>query len=263
VIAQATSGSLSVQDGESTRLIPFDASQLRNGSILYAPQTDQILMRLTVTTPTETYVESVTAILPGVRAPRAEEEPPKVAQASQPAFQRPVVSGIPVKSVKAFTPPPLTRTSSSSTASPILQEPPVASERSSAVGLLPKFLGSIPSNFELPPSPPQTVAPNSPFLPQVRAASDTFQPAVVISKSEPKFPEQLRSLLVNSITVEVLVTIDASGKVVKAGVIPQKGLSLLLANSVVAASRLWKFKPALRNRQPVESEAMLDFVFKP
>ena len=66
VIAAATSGILSIRDGDSTRVISCDAAQLRDGSLLYVPETDQISIQLTVTTPIRTYMESVTVILPRV-----------------------------------------------------------------------------------------------------------------------------------------------------------------------------------------------------
>src|SRR5580698_7030942 len=66
LIAAATSGALWIQEGESTRQISLDAAELRDGSLLYSPRTDQILMRLTVTTLTDTVTESVRVILPTV-----------------------------------------------------------------------------------------------------------------------------------------------------------------------------------------------------
>ena len=263
LIAQATSGTLSVQDGNSTRLIAFDASQLRNGSILYAPQSDQILMRLTITTPNKSYTESVTAILPGGGEARVHSaEPPKVAAApaSAPVLERPSTTISPPKAVKAFVPPPPSK-NASSTVVAALQEPPTAIERSGALGLLPKILTALPTNLEPPSVLPQPVP--KPSLPQPPGVADTYQAPVVITKVEPRFPAELRGLLITSVTVGVRVTISSTGKVVAAEVIPQKNLSRLLANSVVSASRLWKFSPALRNRQPVESESILQFVFKP
>lgn len=81
-IEAATSGTLSIQDGGSRRLILFDGTQLRNGSFLYTPKTDQVLIQLTVTTPAKDITESVTAILPkpggsSSRAGKTSKDPSK------------------------------------------------------------------------------------------------------------------------------------------------------------------------------------------
>jgi hypothetical protein len=76
LITAATSGVLSIRDGDSTRVISCDAAQLRDGSLLYVPETDQISMQLTVTTPTRTYMESVTVILPKAGGPRPARRQP-------------------------------------------------------------------------------------------------------------------------------------------------------------------------------------------
>jgi len=73
----------------------------------------------------------------------------------------------------------------------------------------------------------------------------------------------LQSLLIQKTTVAVNVTIDKTGRVIQAEAIPQKPLNHSLLNSVLNASMLWKFKPALSNNQPVTSESILEFVFDP
>jgi hypothetical protein len=92
---------------------------------------------------------------------------------------------------------------------------------------------------------------------------DTYEPAVALVKAEPKIPEEVRPQLIKKLIVEVNITIDSTGKVVRAEPIPQKGLSQLLLNSVVKASLSCKFKPALHNQRPVTSESILKFVFHP
>jgi hypothetical protein len=64
-------------------------------------------------------------------------------------------------------------------------------------------------------------------------------------------------------TVEVNVMIDKTGRVIQAEAIPPRNLDHSLLNSVVNASMLWKFRPALRNNRPVSSESILEFVLEP
>jgi TonB family protein len=53
------------------------------------------------------------------------------------------------------------------------------------------------------------------------------------------------------------------GKVVKAEALPEKDGHVLLKQAAVEAARRWRFQPAIVNGQPVESQAVLKFDFKP
>jgi hypothetical protein len=228
LIAAATSGVLSIRDGDSTRVISCDAAQLRDGSLLYVPETDQISMQLTVTTPIRTYKESVTVILPRVADPPAVPPLPR-APAGPPASFRAPSGGVSQSS------PDLQDHSATLAAIPIIEEPTPG-----------------------PSAPPAGTLPSSPS-----AEPAKYNPAVAILKVQPRFPAELHSLLIQKTTVAVNVTIDKSGRVIQAEAIPQKPLNHSLLNSVLNASMLWKFKPALRNNQPVTSESILEFVFNP
>ncbi|HUB83326.1 MAG TPA: hypothetical protein VMB03_31215 [Bryobacteraceae bacterium] len=65
LIASATSGLLVIQDGERTRSFSFSPLQLQDGSLLFVPLTDKVLMQFTLTAASgKKYVESVTLALP-------------------------------------------------------------------------------------------------------------------------------------------------------------------------------------------------------
>jgi hypothetical protein len=252
-IAAATSGTLSIQDGELTRLVSFDAAQLRDGSLLYFPRTDQIRMRLTVTTPTGAATESVMVILPGVGAPQTYPAPPQkdssggVATSPSPSLQAPRI-----KPSRTFTAPLLANRDSSPAAS-VLQEPPALHADSSAPAAVPNVVERLLSS----PLPPPAVP--SPQLPPPKVT--TYEPPVAVVKIQPTFPPDLRNLIVKRIIVEVKVTIDKNGKVTKAEGIPQAGVNQYWLNSAVDAALAWKFKPARSNREPVWSEMILQFVY--
>jgi hypothetical protein len=228
LIATATSGVLSIRDGDSTRVISCDAAQLRDGSLLYVPQTDQISMQLTVTTPIRTYKESVTVILP-----RAAERP------AVPSLPR-----APAGPPRGFRAP----------GGAVSQSSPDLQDHSALLAAIPIIEEPAPSQS----APPAQTLPSPPG-----AAPAKYKPAVAILKVQPKFPAELQSLLGQKTTVEVNVTIDKTGKVIQAEAIPQEPLDHSLLNSAVNASMLWKFKPALRNNLPVTSESILEFVFDP
>jgi len=187
---------------------------------LYVPETDQISVQLTVTTPTRIYVESVKVILPRAAEFRAAAPLPK-AQAGTAGSLRTLP----------------TSANATTTVRDLQDDPPV-------------LAAAIPVIEE----------PAAPF-----PVSATYKPAVAILRVQPKFPAELKPLLVRKTAVEVDVTIDMTGRVIQAEAIPlpQETIDHSLLKSVVNASMAWKFKPALRNNQPITSEAVLKFVFAP
>ena len=57
-ISSATSAMITIEDGSGIRQIPLNSQQIRGESILYLPTSDQVLIQLTVTTPTGVATES-------------------------------------------------------------------------------------------------------------------------------------------------------------------------------------------------------------
>ena len=220
LITAATSGVLSIRDGGSTRVISCDAAQLRDGSLLYVPETDQISMQLIVTTPTRTYMESVTVILPKAGEPRPVPPPPKAP--AGPAATLRTHPGRATALAKAV---------------PASQASPDSKDHAA-------LLAAIPIIEEPTPPVPEPA---------------TYKPAEAIVKVQPKVPAELQPLLDRKMTVEVNVMIDKTGRVIQAEAIPPRNLD----HSLLNASMLWKFRPALRNNRPVSSESILEFVLEP
>jgi hypothetical protein len=69
----ATSGILSIREGGSFRQFTLDPTQIRSGSILYAPATDQIEIQLTVQDQKGANSESVIVVLPKGDTPPGNE----------------------------------------------------------------------------------------------------------------------------------------------------------------------------------------------
>jgi hypothetical protein len=249
LFADAISGTLSIQDGDSMRLVPFEAAQLQDGSLLYSPRTDQILMRLTVTTPSCTATESVTVILPNVGEPQTFTVPPTKNSPTVTGSPAPHRSDSNFKLSRTFT-APLSAKDIAPVAS-IPPDPPALNAGPSTLAL-PSVFDGLPS---APPPPPlQQLTPPTPGV-------TTYEPPVAVVKTQPVFPTYLRNLIVKRTIVEVKVTIDKNGKVIKAEPIPQENISRYWLNSAVDAALLWKFKPARSNHEPVWSETILQFVF--
>jgi protein TonB len=266
LIRNAISGVISIQDGESKskRQIALDATQVRGGSLLYSPTSDQILMQLTVTTPADTVTESVMVILPKAGSPQTYPLPTAKPPSESVAAPPPTLPSVPLsKSSKPFTEPLMVK----DTPSPVPQipadSPPLKLNLDPATAVPPNLLTQTPA-----PPPPAHTAHSTQIAAQPAAQPAQpasivirYQPAVAIKKIAPTFPPELQSLAVTRKVIEVTVTIDKTGTVTNAEAIPQKNTSLFLINSAVSAARLWKFQPALRDNKPVASESVLQFVF--
>jgi periplasmic protein TonB len=249
VIANATSALLSIEDGASRRNIPLQAAQVRSGSILYTPITDQVQMALTVSAPTEDITESVLVLLPQngpqrtIPAPRV-AAPPESTSRFQP--------------IKPFVPPaPAARRSSpvdmAASSPPLLV--PVANSAPAAATVLNR-----PSASPAPPPAPETSA--RPATPPPRAAP-VYYPPEAVQRVRPVFSAAIKSSLSGPVLVEVTLSIDETGKVVKATPVLRPGVSQALVFASMAAAKEWKFQPARRGDQPVPSEMTLRFNFAP
>jgi protein TonB len=86
----------------------------------------------------------------------------------------------------------------------------------------------------------------------------TLIPAEVIQKVQPNFPSAARGSPIRG-TVLVLVSIDKDGSVVSAKAIEGPHVFRRVSEE---AARKWKFRPATRNGQPVESEQVVQFRFE-
>jgi TonB family protein len=77
-------------------------------------------------------------------------------------------------------------------------------------------------------------------------------------------PRNLHTLISREILVEVNLTIDADGSIVRAEASPGEGpLNRSLARLAVATARLWKFKPAREGNRSVPGEIQIQFQFSP
>jgi hypothetical protein len=260
LIATATSGVISIQDGESKakRQIALDSTQVRGGSLLYSPTSDQILMQLTVTTPADTVTESVMVILPKVGSPQTYPLPASKPSATSMAPPQPPLDSTPLaRASKPFTEPSEAKGATAPAPQILTDSPPLKLNLDLSAAVAPNLVSQIP--VPLPPTPvmPSPQPASQPLAPIIIS----YRPAVAITKAAPMSPPELQTLALTRKVIEVKVTIDKTGKVSKAEAVPQKNVSQFLVNSAVKAARLWKFQPALRDNEPISSESVLQFVF--
>jgi hypothetical protein len=279
-VLQAASGVLTIQDGDSQRQIRFDPSQLRASNVVYVPQSPRVQFRLEVFRDRDHFSGEAVAIDTGLAASvaqpakvepaeriivapadppaqgeRARIQPGNAAVRNQDATARPLSTRLQFR--------PVEESSVSKTAPAALPQPPSAApvDVISPVGSAPPILG--PPQMT-PPSQPATAPPAS--RPQVEPAAIpiTFSDPVVMRKILPPFPANLRFAIKDRVSVDVKVTIDATGKVVSAAPVnattpPQKLLSPIAAQTALR----WQFQPAKSNGQPVASETVITFKFEP
>ena len=73
----------------------------------------------------------------------------------------------------------------------------------------------------------------------------------------------MKALVTSPRLIEVTVSIDETGKVVKAEAAPQNHSDPLLVGAALEAARRWKFRPATINSKPIASEMIVKFNFAP
>ena len=254
LLAAATSGLITIQDGESKRLVPLDSAQLYGGTLLYSPTSDQILMQLSLTTAAGTATESVTAILPkAVGAPVRPQPAPAPLARTAPESSPPPSDTPAVKPSKPFAAASLA-SHVPTPAPPVLPDPPVVRGGAAAPAVASDVVSQLPTH--LPPAP---VSPSRTPAPSVT----TYEPPVAVVKITPTVSnEQLRRIFKRTV-VRVEVSVDAAGNVTNARAIPGDGeiIPQPITNAAAAAARSWRFQPARQNQQPVASQVTVQFVF--
>jgi hypothetical protein len=242
VIAAATSGVLSILDGESRRDVSLDISRIRSSSVVYSPTSDQVYLQLSVTTPVSTVVESVMLLLPNNEPPKSDTLPvPKMAASRKP---------------KRFIPP----TTSLNQSVPVMASLPLlALEPKGAPARDP--LTALFTQPTLPPPPERSASAlsNGPQAGSPNPAA--YHAAEPLHRVVPRLLPQLLAILPKPTTLEVRVNIDRMGRVTLAEALPRPGINKVVLEQVVAAARSWTFTPARRGDEPVPSEFVLQFYF--
>jgi protein TonB len=290
-IKNATKAVLTINDGEQHENVEMDLAQLRNGSIVYSPQTADISFNMEVTGK-----DSAKPVSESVRALRTRPSPlqgqgvPQTNAAQKPAITTP--ASTPVNTTSSTT-TNNTQTAQTPDANAQPESKPVVPTRSFNTSSLGARLRPTQST-DLPDAP--TVAsgavasaipgvnlntvgatPNAPAPPPVAAPAPApaapaattntatasksggqIQQAVLVSKKDPEYPKLARQTGARGL-VKVTATVGKDGHVKSVKVI--SGHPMLQA-AAVAAVKQWVYKPTLLNGQPVETdtEIVLNFV---
>jgi protein TonB len=259
---EADSGVLKVTDGDQLIAVPLAAKDIASGHLTYVPRSDSLGLELSVDTRVGPISERVRVELPKglppVVQPVAAAQPARtlaITTPQQPSREveensQETVSVIPQSSASRAEPAP---------------DPPAAKQETPPLAPAPNLVASaLPRPQQVTPiqSPiPAALDLRPPAQPAVTPRAAVLVPAAPVRQVSPIVPETLRKIISNRVTVEVTVRIAPDGSV--AGVqIPQyKGIAAHLAESAAIAARSWRFKPATRDGQPVESLHLIRFNF--
>ena len=276
-VARANYGMLIIRGKDTRRDIALTPDQLRAGSIVYTPTTDQVEVELSVVDGEQVTKDSVIVLLPRkgdknaiVTSANIQDSPQQpsaqVSSAQSSERERPLrASSSPPghQPLKPFAMP--TSPAGSETAGVVhLEDPPPAlAQRSgpagSVIALPNPQLPSAPSA----PAPVTEAAVAQNKAPDKAAPSSVMTPAVATEQVMPHVPETAKALLLSARTIEVTVNIDENGKVLKAEAPPANRADSVLVAAAIEAARRWKFHPARLNNKPISSEMIVKFNFAP
>jgi hypothetical protein len=273
-VVHAKEAMLSIRDGEGPeRELRLELEQLRNGSVLYTAANNSVQFRLDVTAPDNTKTsEAVLALMAAKndasQAPALTlSRQPSITQPPEPAAAKPPVSSV-ARTKKASAP----RTPERDFREPVrvaLAHPPDQSTGGAAQN---------PASAHdpvLPPPPslqtgvtgqaaPERTSAAPPPKPEPVPATAPYTAARPIRQSQPIIPPSISSLIGSAVDVDVQIRIDASGRVVRAEALPsRRPVSSTLVGAARNAAMLWRFEPAKRGNQPVASDLVLKFQYRP
>jgi len=248
-VIQAKDAALSIQDGDAQQQeLRLNLEQLRNGSVLYTPANTSVQFRLEITAADNTKTSETVLALTAPRAPLSTPKPaapPRPVSANQPAGQS-------TQERRGLTPPDAERD---------LGEPARAGKQTNEASR--ESVAAI-RNPTLTPTLQKPGVAAAPLSSSEGSSGAAYAAARPIRRTQPVLAAAVRNLIASVVEVDVRVQIDAAGRVVKAEPLPN---NQLVSSSLVAAARnaamLWLFEPARRGRQPVASDLVLRFQYRP
>jgi protein TonB len=262
IIAKADFGMLLIRGAAVSRDIPLTAEELRSGSVVYASTAEQVRFQLNVVVGDQVAREFLALVLPQAPDP-PQERPATVTSfaganskaAAQPS--RALVLNVPAPPVELRPFKPV-EAAQPARATPSMDEPPTsasaAPSNAETLSLLSRPVVSLAAPVEVPAAQ-KTASVGAP------ASSTAARPPLPTHQTIPALPTALRGAIWKATVVEVNVSVDATGNVVKAEAVPKAGLNPLLRDAAVQAARRWKFQPAQFDGHAVPANIVVQFNF--
>jgi hypothetical protein len=263
VVRNAAGGLLSVREGSVTRQFPLEAGAVRAGSILYSPTSEQAELELSIQGAGEPLKETVLVIVPRNGAVQTVAMTQPAAGSPSAWSPAPLPPSQPVRQpARPFIAPEAKAAESAAAPAALEMPPPAAAQTAGAAADLPSAINRQPQ-APVPPPPDSQAQRTEPREQQPVRQALTPVPATPLRQVAPATPPEIRSRLLRPVIVEVLVSIDAAGKVVRVESHAPKGTSQFLIDASVLAAQKWTFHPAMVGGQPVPASALLQFRFDP
>jgi outer membrane biosynthesis protein TonB len=248
----ARAGILSIVDGDYKRSMPLDPGQLRRGQVLYSPDSSDVLFQLQlVTAGNRRRTESVRMVDPVIPAPSVAQSRSAPARRDQlpPESSRKSVGGGESRSHSEL--PVAPKPVASKVQPPRAAPPPPAQAIAQAPTSIPSVRSSPPTVAEPVPSPASGAAP---------ANTMNYAAPKVIHQVAPVVPQAMRPFVTRDVNVELMVSIDASGRMSRVQTL-SSGSEFLTRLSTDALNQ-WRFQPAKLNDRNVPSQMKLVFKFR-
>jgi TonB family protein len=221
-VVNAMYGCLSITDGTIRKQVDLDIDELQNGSIVYTPVTDDVVLRLEIVSQDSTLPIGESVRLVG----GAGHFSPSKASTERSAPAR------------------IARSDAAWTAGVI-----VAKGADIAQSPIVRSLLRAPRLEPLLPLPRESNVDNH---------SGNVEPAVMISRKNPVYPAIAEEQFISG-RVEVHFCISPEGRVYDAKSVQG---SPILARAAIEAVEAWRYEPARLNGTPVDSKASTNFDFK-
>jgi hypothetical protein len=253
-LVQAKEAALSIRDGDAQQQeLRLTLDQLRYGSVLYTPANASVQFRLEVTagdnSKTSESVLALTAPKAGAIAIGKPDTAPRPAPANQP-------TGNSVRDRRELTPRGEKR-NLGAPASVALVHPPAKPREASG-----QNQAAVRDPLLAPTLQKPGVA--APASSTQRPPAPEYVAARPVRQTQPVLSAGVRRLIASVVEVDVRVRIDETGRVVKAEPLrSNKPVSSSLVGAARNAAILWRFEPARRDNQPVPSDLVLRFQYRP
>jgi TonB family protein len=225
--AKATRGRVTITDGAIHRQLDLDISELRNGSIVYTPATDDVVFRLEIVSPESTtpFTESVRLVAGAVPLLQFQTEARRASQTERTGAERIA------RSDAAWA------TSTGITKGAVAQQAPIV-----------RSLLRAPRSESLSAAPPAS---------NLAQQGGKIEPATLILRRNPAYPASAKESLISG-SVEVRFRISPEGKVYDVKSV--KGAPIL-ARAAIEAVEAWCYEPARLNGAPIDTQASTNFDF--
>jgi hypothetical protein len=257
-----TGATLSIQDGAGEQDIPLTTADLSSGTVYYTPKSGDLAFRFEVRRDGATVGEERVRVVEGIKQV-AVSSPANPVWQTAPAVMSAPNGGSNSGAARIFIPP--------KSSSRQVESAPILAEAAPLVGAPAPEPSPLAPGFKAPPAPATVLPAPSPLAtqPQAQPAPPAGTPAASATLYNYVAPRAIKQVQPSGefgarrngmIQVQVLVAIDAKGKVVK--VTPVGPIAdLRLVAAATKSAQFWEFEPARLNGQAITSNMTLIFRF--